>query len=41
MRIFLTIIVMLSLGFGGALVAERVEPTKSLIDEYLGSRDWI
>ena len=36
MRIFVTIIVMLSLGFGGALIAERVEPTKSLIDEYLG-----
>jgi hypothetical protein len=36
MRIFLTLIVMLSLGFGGALIAERVEPTKSLIDEYLG-----
>lgn len=36
MRTFLTIIIVLILGFGGALIAERVEPTKSLIDQYLG-----
>jgi hypothetical protein len=36
MRTFLIIIAMLILGFGGALIAERVEPTKSLIEEHLG-----
>ena len=36
MRTLLIIIAMLILGFGGALIAERVEPTKSLMDEHLG-----